>query len=117
PLIVEAVAKLRPSSRIIDGEAVACGEDAISEELEQASRHCHVDGRPRLSNGCRSALSNSAGQGNDRVWPVAAALVTQTHRLSVVRCRRVGLAGLVRIRSYTLAQSRGVVRIRIRSRR
>jgi bifunctional non-homologous end joining protein LigD len=30
PLIVEAVAKLRPSSCIIDGEAVACGEDGIA---------------------------------------------------------------------------------------
>jgi bifunctional non-homologous end joining protein LigD len=30
PLIVEAVAKLRPASCIIDGEAVACGEDGLS---------------------------------------------------------------------------------------
>ena len=30
PLIVEAVAKLRVSSCIIDGEAVACGEDGIA---------------------------------------------------------------------------------------
>src|SRR5215813_2964753 len=31
PLIVEAVAKLRPSSCIIDGEAVACGNDGIAD--------------------------------------------------------------------------------------
>ena len=30
PLIVEALAKLRPRSCIIDGEAVACGEDGIA---------------------------------------------------------------------------------------
>ena len=30
PLIVEAVAQLRPSSCIIDGEAVACGQDGIA---------------------------------------------------------------------------------------
>jgi len=30
PLIVEAVAKLRVRSCIIDGEAVACGEDGLS---------------------------------------------------------------------------------------
>ena len=30
PLIVEALAKLRSSSCIIDGEAVACGEDGIA---------------------------------------------------------------------------------------
>jgi bifunctional non-homologous end joining protein LigD len=29
PLVVEALAKLRPRSCIIDGEAVACGEDGI----------------------------------------------------------------------------------------
>ena len=30
PLIVEALAKLRPRSCIIDGEAVACGDDGIA---------------------------------------------------------------------------------------
>ena len=30
PLIVEALAKLRPRSCLIDGEAVACGEDGIA---------------------------------------------------------------------------------------
>src|SRR3954447_12916269 len=30
PLIVDAVARLRPRSCIIDGEAVACGEDGIA---------------------------------------------------------------------------------------
>jgi nucleoside-diphosphate-sugar epimerase len=30
PLIVEALNKLRPRSCIIDGEAVACGEDGIA---------------------------------------------------------------------------------------
>jgi ATP-dependent DNA ligase len=30
PLIVEAIAKLRSRSCIIDGEAVACGEDGIA---------------------------------------------------------------------------------------
>jgi bifunctional non-homologous end joining protein LigD len=30
PLIVEALARLRPRSCIIDGEAVACGEDGIA---------------------------------------------------------------------------------------
>jgi bifunctional non-homologous end joining protein LigD len=30
PLIVEAIAKLRSRSCVIDGEAVACGEDATS---------------------------------------------------------------------------------------
>jgi len=30
PLIVEAIAKLRSRSGIIDGEAVACGEDGIA---------------------------------------------------------------------------------------
>src|SRR5499427_10467981 len=30
PLIVEALARLRSSSCIIDGEAVACGEDGIA---------------------------------------------------------------------------------------
>ena len=30
PLIVEALAKLRSRSCIIDGEAVACGEDGIA---------------------------------------------------------------------------------------
>jgi len=30
PLIVQAVAKMRASSCIIDGEAVACGEDGIA---------------------------------------------------------------------------------------
>jgi bifunctional non-homologous end joining protein LigD len=31
PLIVEALAKLRPRSCIIDGEAVACGDDGIAD--------------------------------------------------------------------------------------
>ena len=30
PLIVETLARLRPRSCIIDGEAVACGEDGIA---------------------------------------------------------------------------------------
>jgi bifunctional non-homologous end joining protein LigD len=30
PLIVEAIARLRPRSCVIDGEAVACGEDGIA---------------------------------------------------------------------------------------
>ena len=30
PLIVEALARLRPRSCIIDGEAVACGDDGIA---------------------------------------------------------------------------------------
>src|SRR5712691_7501259 len=30
PLIVEAIARLRPRSCIIDGEAVACGDDGIA---------------------------------------------------------------------------------------
>jgi ATP-dependent DNA ligase len=30
PLIVEALARLRPRSCIIDGEAVACSEDGIA---------------------------------------------------------------------------------------
>jgi bifunctional non-homologous end joining protein LigD len=30
PLIVEALGRLRPRSCIIDGEAVACGEDGIA---------------------------------------------------------------------------------------
>jgi bifunctional non-homologous end joining protein LigD len=30
PLIVEALAKLRPRSCIVDGEAVACGDDGIA---------------------------------------------------------------------------------------
>jgi ATP-dependent DNA ligase len=34
PLIVQAVAKLRASSCIIDGEGVACGEDGISNSHE-----------------------------------------------------------------------------------
>ena len=32
PLIVEALARLRPRSCIIDGEAVACGDDGISQK-------------------------------------------------------------------------------------
>ena len=32
PLIVEAIAKLRSRSCIIDGEAVACGEDGIDRQ-------------------------------------------------------------------------------------
>jgi bifunctional non-homologous end joining protein LigD len=30
PLIVEAMARLRPRSCIVDGEAVSCGEDGIA---------------------------------------------------------------------------------------
>ena len=30
PLVVEAIAKLRSQSCIIDGEAVACGQDGIA---------------------------------------------------------------------------------------
>jgi len=41
PLIVEAVAKLRPQSCIIDGEAVACGDDGIA--LFDRIRYRHHD--------------------------------------------------------------------------
>jgi bifunctional non-homologous end joining protein LigD len=39
PLIVEALAKLRPCSCIIDGEAVACGDDGISDFNRIRYRH------------------------------------------------------------------------------
>jgi bifunctional non-homologous end joining protein LigD len=42
PLIVEALARLRSRSCIIDGEAVACGDDGIS-SFERI-RHHHHDG-------------------------------------------------------------------------
>ena len=44
PLIVEAIAKLRSRSCIIDGEAVACGEDGIASFDRIRYRH-HDDGR------------------------------------------------------------------------
>jgi ATP-dependent DNA ligase len=37
PLIVEAMAKLRSRSCIIDGEAVACGEDGIASSTASAT--------------------------------------------------------------------------------
>jgi bifunctional non-homologous end joining protein LigD len=42
PLIVEALAGLRPLSCIIDGEAVACGDDGIASF--DRIRHQHYDG-------------------------------------------------------------------------
>jgi ATP-dependent DNA ligase len=42
PLIVEALAGLRPQSCIIDGEAVACGDDGIASF--DRIRHQHYDG-------------------------------------------------------------------------
>jgi bifunctional non-homologous end joining protein LigD len=39
PLIVEALAKLRPRSCIIDGEAVACGDDGITDFNRIRYRH------------------------------------------------------------------------------
>jgi bifunctional non-homologous end joining protein LigD len=42
PLIVEALARLRPRSCILDGEAVACGEDGIAsfERIRHRHRRC-----------------------------------------------------------------------------
>jgi bifunctional non-homologous end joining protein LigD len=39
PLIVEALARLRPRSCIIDGEAVACGDDGIASFDRIRDRH------------------------------------------------------------------------------
>src|SRR5216683_1922999 len=39
PLIVEALAGLRPQSCIIDGEAVACGDDGMANFERTRSRH------------------------------------------------------------------------------
>jgi bifunctional non-homologous end joining protein LigD len=41
PLIVEALARLRPRSCIVDGEAVSCGEDGIASF--DRIRHRHYD--------------------------------------------------------------------------
>jgi bifunctional non-homologous end joining protein LigD len=41
PLIVEALARLRPGSCIVDGEAVSCGEDGIASF--DRIRHWHYD--------------------------------------------------------------------------
>ena len=49
PLIVEALAKLRSQSCIIDGEAVACGDDAIPSFDRIRSRHDGA-GRSLLGN-------------------------------------------------------------------
>jgi bifunctional non-homologous end joining protein LigD len=45
PLIVEALAKLRSRSCIIDGEAVACGDDGISSFERIRYRHHDADVR------------------------------------------------------------------------
>jgi hypothetical protein len=44
PLIVEALARLRPRSCIIDGEAVACGDDGIASFDRIRYRHHDVSG-------------------------------------------------------------------------
>src|ERR1700720_405107 len=43
PLIVEALAKLRSQSCIIDGEAVACGDDGIASFNRIRHRHHDAD--------------------------------------------------------------------------
>jgi bifunctional non-homologous end joining protein LigD len=66
PLIVEALARLRSRSCIIDGEAVACGEDGIASF--DHIRYRRNDGGHIDSTGAAAAVAPAAARAMAESW-------------------------------------------------